>query len=371
MKVAFLARNDGTDYRQGKICNSLHALGHEVIYIGWDREPDSAKKPILHPDIRCFIFRHQAGFGEIALNGWPQFARFVAGVLRRERPTIVHVRDEPLAALALPLRGIAYRYLVLDIFDSLAAKRYSGPHLNAAAFGLRKLAHLGADRIIETSDQLRRMLGPFAAKAIVVMNSPSDPGDALAHHLPDGDTIRICTGGSLSRRRDGLEVLLKAVDLLPPGSVEIQASGWLHDEYAREVFVNHPAVHYRWLDTPEEFRTLAASCDAITYLRGDAGTTEYRSWVLPNRFFDALSVGRPLIISREMKIATWVEQQQLGLIYTPGDHQGLAAIMQSLRERRLGLADYAARARELFTSQYTWAVMEHRLQHLYAGLGAC
>ncbi|NTU85439.1 MAG: glycosyltransferase family 4 protein [Chloroflexales bacterium] len=369
MKIAFLARNDGTDTRQGKICNSLHRLGYQVIYIGWDREPEREKRPILDPEIPRFIFRWRAGFGEVSANGWPQFFRYVARVLREQRPDVLHVRDEPLTAMAMPLKGWLYRYLVLDIFDSLAARHYSSPVLNTATLATRRLAHLGADRIIETSEQLRAMLGLFARKAIVVMNCPADPGEAVAQSLPSLPAVQICTGGSLSRQRDGLEVLLKAVDLLPPGEVEIQASGWLHDDYARDIFVKHPAVHYRWLETPEEFREQAARCDAISYLRGDAGETTYRSWVLPNRFFDAMSVGRPLIISSEMKMAPWATDQALGYLYTPGDHVGLAAIFRQLKERRQELPAYAARMRRLFTSQYTWPIMEERLHALYQGLG--
>jgi len=369
MKIAFLARNDGTDTRQGKICNSLHALGHELLYIGWDREPDAPKAPILDPAIPRAIFRWKASFGGLSPGGWPQFLQFVARTLHRFQPAVLHVRDEPLAAMVLPLRGFAYRTLVLDIFDSLAAKRYANPALGGASLAVRKLAHLGADRIIETSEELRGMLGPFARKAIVVMNCPADPGEAVARELPRSLAVQLCTGGSLSRRRDGLEVLLHAVDALPPGSVEIQASGWLHDDYAREVFVKHPAVRYRWLDTPEEFRAVAARCDAITYLRGDAAVTPYRSWVLPNRFFDAMSVGRPLIISSEMQVSRWVAEQELGYLYHPGDHAALARTILGLKERRAALPAYSARARQLFTSQYTWAIMEERLAALYQGLG--
>jgi glycosyltransferase involved in cell wall biosynthesis len=369
MKIVFLARNDGTDTRQGKICNSLHGLGYDLTYVGWDREPDAPKRPILDPAIPRRIFRWKAGFGELSASGWPQFARFVAAALREIRPDVLHVRDEPLAALFLPLKGTLYRRLVLDIFDSTAAKRYGNPALGAGAMAARRLAHLGADRIIETSEQLRALLGPFARKAIVVMNCPADPGDGVAQQFPASPAVQICTGGSLSRRRDGLEVLLKAVDSLPAGTVEIQSSGWLHDDYAREVFVQHPAVRYRWLDTPDEFRAVAAGCDAITYLRGDAGATEYRSWVLPNRFFDAMSVGRPLIVSSEMKMSRWVAEQQLGYLYRPGDHGGLAETILALRERRAELPAYSARARRLFTSQYTWPIMEQRLHALYQGLG--
>jgi glycosyltransferase involved in cell wall biosynthesis len=368
MRVAFIARNDGTDVRQTKICNSLYQLGHEVAYVGWDRTPGAPKALNLDPRVRRFVFERKAGFGEMSLGGWPKFFGFVAHALHSFRPEVVHARDEQIAAFVLPLKGSHYRSLVLDIFDSLAARRFANPLLGAAAACTRELAHIGSDRIIETSDQLRAMLGRHAGKAIVVLNVPHDPGDALAAELPSGEALQVCVGGGLTRVRDGLEVLLKAVDSLPPGAVQIQASGWFHDDYSREVFARHPAVRYQWFDSPEEFRRQAAHSDVLTYLRGDASNTLYRSWVLPNRVFDAMSVGRPIIVSRELRIAGWVEREGLGYAYTPGDHRGLAELFCRLRERRAELPQHAARVRRLFTSGYTWPVMERRLAELYGGL---
>lgn len=369
MKIAFLARNDGTDTRQTKILNSLCALGHQVLYIGWDRRPEEPKRLALDPRIGLQIFKRSAGFGDYKASGWGDFLRFMTDALRRFRPVAVHARDEQMALMALPLRGVAYRYLILDIFDSLAARRFHNPALGAAAWLAQKGAHLGADRIIETSDDLRKLLGRQADKAIVVMNTPHDLGDDLAADYPSGPAVQLATGGTLTRLRDGLETLLQAVDRLPPGSVQINASGWMLDDYAREVFARHPAVRYQWFDHADDFRRQAARCDAITYLRGDADNSLYRSLVMPNRIFDAMSIGRPIIVSRALGLATWVEQQGLGYSYTPGDVQGLAAIIRSLIERRAALPAFAARTRTLFKGQYTWPLMEQRLKALYEGLG--
>jgi glycosyltransferase involved in cell wall biosynthesis len=370
MKVAFIARNDGTDMRQTKICNSLCRLGHEVMYIGWNREPEKQRALQLDERIQRRVFTWSAGFGEVAIGGWPQFYRYVVDTLARFRPDVVHVRDEPLAAIFLPLKHVLYRHLILDVFDSLAARDLRAPLQRAGAWVLRSSAHIGSSRIIETSDQLKAMLGRHAAKALVVLNVPEDPGEATARDYPTDAALQICTGGSLSRTRDGLETLLKAIERLPSGAVQVQASGWLHDDYARNDFINHPAVRYRWLDSPDDFRRVAARCDALTYLRGDAGATEYRSWVLPNRIFDAMSIGRPIIVSSEMKIARWVEEQGFGLVCDPGDVQGLADLFLTLRARRSELPIFAENVRRIYTSQYTWAVMEQRLKALYDELAA-
>jgi glycosyltransferase involved in cell wall biosynthesis len=369
-KVLFLARNDGTDMRQTKVCNSLCRLGFNVTYVGWNRQPGQQKPDAMDPAIEKRIFDWPAGFGEVAFNGWPQFFRFAMRAIAEIKPDVVHARDEPMAAMVLPLRGIAYRHLVLEIFDSLAARSFPSPSLRSAAWAIRTVAHAGCDRIIETGEQLRTMLGRYSQKAIVIQNVPSDPGEEIARDYPTAPGIQVCVGGSLSRRGDRLDTLLRVAELLPPGEIQIQASGWFHDEYSRQVFANHRAVNYRWLETPDEFRRQAAKCDALTYLRGDASDTEYRSWVSPNRVFDAMSVARPVVVSRELKIAAWIEQEKLGYAVDPDDYQGLAGVLSRLRDSRRQLPGFVDRVRPFFLSQYTWQVMEARLGRLYSSLVA-
>jgi glycosyltransferase involved in cell wall biosynthesis len=369
MKIAFIARNDGNDMRQEKICNSLCRLGHEVIFVGWNREPGVRRASLLDPRIRQHVFEWQTGWGELSAQGWPQFFRYVSMVLGGFRPDAVHVRDEQIATFILPLKGLLYHHLVLDIFDSLRARSTTDPRLRAAYWSMRQLAHLGSDRIIETSTELQAMLGRHYAKSVVIMNVPPDPGDEVAHDFPDAPAVQICTGGSLTREREGLETLLKAAELLPPGTVEFQSSGWLHDDYAREVFVKHPAVHYRWLERPADFRRMAARCDALTYLCNNLAGTDYRAKVLPNRFFDAMSLGRPLIVSNRLAIARWVEEQQLGFVCDPDDAAQLAEIFHKLRAQRAELPAYTERVRAVFLKQYTWPIMEQRLGALYEELG--
>lgn len=368
MKIAFIARNDGSDMRQAKICNSLVRLGHEVIYIGWNREPGKQRKNILDPRIQRYVFEWNAGFGEMSLSGWPQFIRFMSMVLGSFRPDVAHVRDEQMASFVLPFKGTLYRYLVLDIFDSLLGRNYTNPALKAGTWAMRHSAQLGADRIIETSEDLQAMLGSRTAKSVIIMNVPHDPGDSVAFDFPDAPNVQICVGGSLSKEREGLETILTAIEMLPEGAVQVQASGWLHDDYAKEVFAKHPAVNYRWLDSPDDFRKIAGKCDAMTYLCANVNGTDYRANVLPNRFFDAMSIGRPLIVSNRLKIAERAQKLGTGFACDPKDPAALAAILGSLLDRRAQLPTEVPRIRKMFTEHYTWNRMEERLGELYDGL---
>ena len=233
---------------------------------------------------------------------------------------------------------------------------------------IRNVSNFFADRIIETGPQLQERLGRFIGKSVVIANCPIDPGEELSRKFPTGDAIRICIGGSLNRERDQLDVILRAVEMHPSGSVSIVASGWLYDDYAKQAFASHSAVTYDWVESPQDFLVRAASCDAILYLRGDAGESEYRSWVLPNRFFDAMAVGRPIIVGSSAKLSQWVHNEGLGYICPIGDEEALAKIFQEIKDGRKHLPQFARHARDLFVDGWTWEIMEIRLKELYDDL---
>ncbi len=368
MKILYLSRNDGTDMRVTKMCNSLAKFGHEVVFVGWDRRPDTPKTILLHPAIKQRIFAKESDIGKGSLKGWGGFLAHVIGTVKRERPDVVQAVNEEKALIVLPFKGIYFRYLIVDVFDSIVANSHKSPLRNMLAHAGRNITNTLADRIIETGEQLQAMLGRHIGKSIVISNCPPDPGEELSRMFPDSPTVRVCIGGSLSRKREQLDVILRALEKLPEGSVSIIASGWLYDDFAKNVFIKHPLVIYEWLDSPHDLLVRAATCDAILYLRGDANESDYRSWVLPNRFFDAMAVGRPIIVSSSAKLSQWVQKQGLGFVCPSGDDNALAQILADLRSHRHQLPLFAERVRSLFVRQWTWEIMENRLKQLYEEL---
>lgn len=367
MKILYLTRDDGTDVRGVKICNSLARAGHEVVFVGWDRTPGKKKDLNFAREVRLRILARQGAFGKNSLQGWGDYGRHVLGCLYEEKPDAVQAVNEEKAALVLPFKGLLYRRLVVDVYDSVIANRYRTPWMGLVARICRWLTNARADCIIETGSELQAMLGAFARKSLIIENVPYDPGPAFAARVPTAGPIRLSLGGSLARRRMGLDILVQALDLMPAGSVVVEATGWLVDDYARNTLLKHPAVRYQWLARPVDFLNLAGACDALLYLRGDAGESAYRAAVRPNRVFDALAVGRPIIINPELTISRWVERDNLGIVLPRFDPPSLAAAFHSLRTRRAGLPEEAARLRKIFLDGHVWPVMEKRLNDLYRG----
>jgi len=361
MRIALIHGNDGSDVRVGKTCRSLSSMGHDVHFIGWDRRPELPKPLDLgaaKPHVMSCATRH----GRFTVRGQWRFWRHIVWTLRAIGPETVCCVNEDCALLVLPFRGVLYRRLVCDVFDSLADRHSHrrGP----LRWGIRAAAEIvrgAADRLIATDRVRLGRFGRYRRKCVVIENVPEDPGDAPSKALPTGPA-KVYVSGALSRAR-GLRQIVEAVERLR--NVEIVSAGWAYDDYAAETFLRHPKVTFRGIVTARKSLELAAGCDAVLAFYAPRSVNNIHA--SPNKIHDALSVGRPVIVNREILVARRLERERLGWTCGYDDADALGRIVASLPDRRGDLPAFAARARREFLAGCTWTQMEARLREVYEG----
>ena len=361
-RIALVHANDGTDVRVGKVCRSLSAMGYDTHFIGWDRQPEW-EKPVELGGSQQHVMRRPTRFGRATLGGSVAFGWHVARTLRSLRPRTVCCVNEDNALLVLPMRGVYYERLVCDVFDALV-DRHSHRSWPVRA-GLRAVSELTrhfADRLIATDQARYEKFGRFRDKCTVIENVPEDPGEELSATPPEGP-VKVYVAGSLSLAR-GLRQILDVAEALP--DLRIVSAGWLYDDFANNVFLKHPSVEFRGIVTARRSLELAADCDAVLSFYSPTSINNLQA--SPNKINDAMSVGRPVIINREVEVSEWVEKNGFGYRCPYDDASGLERIVRVLERKREELPEYARRARRTFMLRHTWSVMESRLERLYASL---
>ena len=362
LRIVYVARNDGTDMRVSKECNSLLKFGHDVHFVGW-RDSVDHDRPDPMPDVpKHFFSSLQGGSALKKLLRAPGFAFHVGRMVHGLRPDVVHFVNEDLGLLVVSLqRGYGFKS-VCDLFDSIelkwGQKRYP---VNVIARLVTKLVHEKSDVLIVTDDARKARLGTFQKKAHTVSNYPVDVGEEFALRLPDREgPLRLYVAGTLYAAR-GLSSLLELLNARD--DVEIISAGWLHDEIARE-FIGHPAVDYRGVIKPSESLQVAASCHAIVALYDPSN--ENNVMASPNKIYDAICIGRPVIINREAAVSHWVSEHDAGYVVRYGDMEELGAVVDALNQQRDNMYETAVSLRELFERGYSWDVAERTLLTAYA-----
>ncbi len=362
MRIAIVHGNDGSDVRIGKMCRSLSRMGHDVHFIGWDRRPDTEKEVDLGRATPHILVR-KTRFGRASVAGQFHFFLHIARTLAKLRPQTVQCVNEDFGLLVLPFRGLFYQRLVCDVFDSLV-DRHSDRAL-PVLWVLRIVSELvrsGADRLIATDAARFERFGRYRRKCVIVENVPEDPGDDLSRDFPSG-VAKIYVAGTLNENR-GLRQIIEVAQRVE--NLEILSAGWLYDDYASHVFAGHPKVSFKGIVTARQSLRLAAQCDAVLVFY--APTSVNNLYASPNKIYDAMSVGRPVIINSEIRVAQLVLDNDVGWACRYDDIEGLEEIVLGLQSARASLPTRAARLRELFVNGHTWEKMEGRLASLYAAL---
>lgn len=353
MKIALISRMDEREPRATKVLHSLSKRA-DCVFVGWNRFGDA-----WAPDADLWerdILQYPAGMGiRTALHGF-RFRAHVARALERHRPDVVLAVNEETAYLIRNWKGKLYSRLVIDNWDEFDTRIRSGnPFLHAICSRIAQKARHAADAILCVSNARRATYAQqHQVKTFILPNYPNDTGAGLWNRFPQGE-FRIFVGGALGESR-GLAFTLAAADR---ADVKIISAGRLMDSYARDVFSKHPSVRYVGCLSQEEAMILLSDCHASVafYEPGPA----INRLAAPNKVYDALCVGRPILISDENEVADWVEQNDLGVRIKYGDVDGLASALLALKKCSDGLSEFAARARQHFLQGYNWESAEPAL----------
>jgi len=351
MRIALVGRMDEREVHIHKMLNSLVKRGYDCLFVGWNRFAEPWQP--AEPQWERRVWHQPAGMGMVTTKYFLAFRKFIERALESHPVELAIGVNEEVVYLMKSWRGRLFSSLLLDTRDELDRRvGNAGRLVQGMLCHVASRARDAADTILSSDPRRREGYRPsHRKKTLIVPNYPTDCGAPLWQRMPEGE-FRIFAGGALSKER-GLEFLLAAAEA---AGVAIRSAGRLMDEYARDIFCRHPLVNYLGCLTPEKAMEQLADCHASVafYAPGPA----INRLASPNKVYDALCVGRPILVSDETEIADWVERNGVGHRIRYGDVAGLAARLGNLRAKQAELPGFARRARELFLRGYSWESQE-------------
>ncbi|HEY6159335.1 MAG TPA: glycosyltransferase family 4 protein [Gemmatimonadales bacterium] len=356
MRIAFVAANSHFDVRFRKIAATAVTQGHEVVFVGVDRDPQ-VRLPDPPEGVVLRLLARPIPTRRALLRAVPALARHIARQLRLIQPDVVYCRDEEAVIFALTARllGCGVRPIICDLYDSLALRMPGAvPRLLARAITAVALAR--SHQIIVTDDNRRRLLpARHLPRVTVLPNYPRRADVARTGTLPSGP-VRILVAGQLLRQR-GLDRLLDAC--LGLQGVELWCAGQAMSSWTREVFLRSPLVRYFGVLSQPRVLELSEACDAVFSFYEPLTPNDINA--SPNKLYDAMMVGRPVIINAETRIARFVTTHGLGYVVGYYDTEGLRTVLQGLVGARPSLPEFARRTVAVSQAQYSWEAFEARL----------
>jgi glycosyltransferase involved in cell wall biosynthesis len=308
----------------------------------------------------------------------------VAGGIRRAAIPLTirsHVRRARVVAPAADLyHGMAYmgipialdlgrRHQARVVYDArdiyLEARnlaRMSGPARWILARAERGWAHR-SDRVITVNRAYAEVMAErFGVELpLIVMNcsyrfDPPEPRERRFHDvlgLPPEQRVVLYHGGLFPHR--GIEELMVAIEQVPSATLVLMGYGVLEPELRERAAAAASAGRIRVLPAvrPDELLDWVACAD-VAAMPIQPSTLNHRL-TTPNKLFEAMAAGVPVVASDLPGMATIVRATDCGVVCDPTDPAAIAdalcRILDAPEDERLG---YGRRGLEASHAEYNW-----------------
>lgn len=365
MRVLFLRSNPiAPDPRVEKEARALASAGYIVRALGWDRTavlPPRERREgweIVRLPIRA---EYGQGLANLpALLRW-QRELWCWLVGHRNEYDLLHACDFDTVLPALLAKFLFRKRVIYDIFDFYAEHLRRTPSwIKALIRWLDLWSASMADALILVDDARRQQVrGARPRRLEIIYNSPEDIPLPTA---PLPGPFRLAYVGLLQVER-GLFYVLEVLRRHPEWHLDL--AGFGGDEAALlEAARSLPNVTWHGRVSYEHALRLSAAADVL-FATYDPAIPNHR-YSSPNKLFEAMLLGKPVVVARNTNMDVIVEKHECGLVVEYGDVQALELAFSRLandEELRLRLG---ANARRAYETVYSWERMRQRLLALYA-----
>lgn len=350
-----------------KECVSLAAAGYETHLVANATAADAAEAGIhgvtLHP---LPPRRKKSRLSRMSLHAWRCYA-----MAKRIDADLYHFHDPELIPYGL-LLAQSGKKVIFDAHEDLPAQIHSKdwiptPARRAIAGLARRLEEEGATRfsaVVAATPSIANLFNGIAKQVAVINNYPLI--DELAPQSHTGTTKRdsVCYVGGITPIR-GIKEAVQAIahtqcQLLLAGTFSSTA---LRDEVMR--FDGWSKVkEYGFVNRQQVSEILTRSFSGlVTFCREPNAVTAQ-----PNKMFEYMSAGVPVIASNFPLWREIVEGNQCGICVDQADPEAIASAIRHLHARPHEVKRMGENGRKAVETKFRWDREEAKLIALYQNL---
>jgi glycosyltransferase involved in cell wall biosynthesis len=335
--------------------------GYEVQFIGWDRYSQKHKRTMVDSVEHYYILQGWGYANWKLLFAYPVWMISLLWHFLYTKTDIVHVGEFPSAfpvAIALYFRNIPMIYDIQDNFDQVHHWPLNIGKLikKLDAWVIRRAAGI----IVTDENRIVGALETARSKISVVPNCPNDV--PLPTYQPTSKAtteLTVMVMGHLAERR-GVDLLLDAISEL--SNVRVLMAGIFVEPWLKQKASSMAAVDFRGQLSQHEVLELCHSADLIFSFYDPAYEINLKA--SSTKWFDAMMVGKPILLNCEVMKASWVEQEDIGYLCPYGNKYALVDILRKIKNNKEEAMQKGKKGRLLFEKEFNWYVMQKRILNL-------
>lgn len=359
--------------RLEKMANCLIKNGHKVHILAWDRDNDyNAKTEVLTlPSgtvniTRIGIKGQFSGGVKKNLKGLLGFQRFIKKWLYENKNSydVIHAYDFDTGFTASRCAKRLCKKFIYDIPDY-----YVDSHgLKDTMLG--KLIKRSEDSIISNADatiicteERREQIRDASPRELVVIhNTPNIEENGNLHYV-ESDKLRIVYVGILGRTRF-IDKIAEVVAERNDCEFHIAGFGGGLEEYFKKKAEECDRIFFYGRLSYNQAIELEYGCDVMTAIYDPKVPNHY--YAAPNKFYEALALGKPIIMARNTGMSKIVEANGIGVLIDYNT-ESLNEALDFLIQKKQDWDKISKKSKELY-NKFSWKTMEQRIKQLYMNI---
>lgn len=367
-RVLFLRANPvNPDSRVEKEVNTLLANGYKVDVLAWDRSRNYKIKQENLQLTNSIGVIYRVGIKSAYGNGIKnifnlgKFQLEIIKFLKKNKYDIIHACDFDTAFTAYHMTKKEHSIFIYDIFD-FYVESMKVPEILRGIILKKDLSIINhADATIICSEKRKEQIAKANPKRLVVIHNTPDFSLSNNRVQLNENKIKIAYFGILPEQGRMLEELCRIVAM--DKTYELHMGGFgLFENKAKEYAEKHDNIFFYGKVAYNDVLNIERSCDIITAIYDPLVSNHV--YAAPNKFYEALMLGKPLIMVANTGMSDIVEEYKIGELITY-DQNGLQAGLEKLCSNRESWTQISKRMNALYNDKYSWLIMSERLLELY------
>jgi glycosyltransferase involved in cell wall biosynthesis len=357
------------DSRVEKEAWSLVKAGYDVHILAWDRDTNIKESTdfIQVADVKIPITRlgYKATYGEITKNlkAFFSFQFSMKKWLKKHDFDVIHACDFDTAFFSYGVAKRKKERFVFDIFDFIFGEPKGMFQKIVKRAQLRIIDRADAT-IICTEERKKQIAGSTPKKLTVIHNTPASAQIRSCDKKTEPtERIKIVYVGILQDFRLLKEVAETVSD---NRNVELHVGGFgKHEEFFKDMAKRFDNIYFYGCLTYDQTLALENECDIMLAIYDPV--IENHRFAAPNKFYESLMLGKPVIMVKNTGMSQVVESNNIGVLIDYSK-EGFAFGVNKLIEMKDNWCSIGDKMKELYRNQYCWDEMERRLIQTYAEL---
>ncbi|AEH51663.1 glycosyl transferase group 1 [Pseudothermotoga thermarum DSM 5069] len=359
-----------------KLTKTFSQMGYKVYVVGVSESATSGviRKEVPLDNVTYFEISSRIKHGLGLQNFWGIFSYVFKAynVLRsvRNEIQIIYSIDFLMTFVAFLFSCVysqkyKYVYHIADKFTSA----YKVPRILKPIFDFMDILIMKrATKIIVVDDKrIEEIPKQFRHKVEIIYNTPEDifANETVTpeSNFNKSERLKIAYFGLLSEDRfikQIVEVVMQDEDL------ELHIGGFgVLEEFVLNASKKCERVVFYGKLSYEQVLKYSKACDLLVAIYDPKIPNNRRA--SPNKLYEAMMLGKPIIVGKDMGLQHIVEKEKIGLIVNYDADSFKQAIL-ILKSNRQLLTEFSRNARKLYEEKYSWKLMEIRLKKILEDL---